>query len=159
MNNVLRAETAPQLCLDAVTAADLMTPNPVSIRGVATIDEAVALLIDKGISAAPVIDNAGRPVGVLSRSDILVHDRQRVEYLEPAAAVTEPGLPKPDVARAEQLMTPVVFSVGPQTPAHKVVEEMVALKVHRLFVVDRGGVLIGVISALDVLRHLRPEEA
>jgi predicted transcriptional regulator len=29
------------------------------------------------------------------------------------------------------------------------------LKVHRLFVVDRAGVLIGVISALDVLRHLR----
>jgi CBS-domain-containing membrane protein len=27
---------------------------------------------------------------------------------------------------------------------------------HRLFVVDNAGVLVGVISALDVLRHLRP---
>jgi CBS domain-containing protein len=32
---------------------------------------------------------------------------------------------------------------------------MVGLKVHRLFVVDQSGLLIGVISALDVLRHLR----
>jgi hypothetical protein len=31
---------------------------------------------------------------------------------------------------------------------------MVGLKVHRLFVVEQSGVLIGVISALDVLRHL-----
>ena len=38
----------------------------------------------------------------------------------------------------------------------KAVDDMVALKVHRLFVVDRRGVLVGVISALDVLRRLRP---
>jgi predicted transcriptional regulator len=31
---------------------------------------------------------------------------------------------------------------------------MLALRVHRLFVVDRAGVLVGVISALDVLRRL-----
>jgi hypothetical protein len=30
----------------------------------------------------------------------------------------------------------------------------VGLKVHRVFVVDASGVLVGVISALDVLRHL-----
>ena len=41
-------------------------------------------------------------------------------------------------------------------PAAKVVEEMLALKVHRLFVVDEPGVLVGVVSALDVLRNLRP---
>jgi predicted transcriptional regulator len=33
---------------------------------------------------------------------------------------------------------------------------MLGLKVHRLFVVDAAGVLVGVISALDVLRHLQP---
>jgi CBS domain-containing protein len=32
---------------------------------------------------------------------------------------------------------------------------MLGLKVHRVFVVNGGGVLVGVISALDVLRHLR----
>jgi len=48
----------------------------------------------------------------------------------------------------------VVFSVSPDTPAAKVIEDMVGLKVHRLFVVDDGGILVGVISALDVMRHL-----
>jgi CBS domain-containing protein len=34
---------------------------------------------------------------------------------------------------------------------------MVAFKIHRLFVVDEDGVLVGVISAFDVLRKLRVE--
>jgi CBS domain-containing protein len=52
-------------------------------------------------------------------------------------------------------MTPAIFSVAPDTAASRVVEEMLALKVHRLFVVDSDGTLVGVITALDVLRHLR----
>jgi CBS-domain-containing membrane protein len=51
-------------------------------------------------------------------------------------------------------MTPTVFSVAPETPAREVVERMWALMVHRLFVADDRGVLVGVISALDV-RHVR----
>jgi predicted transcriptional regulator len=47
------------LVLRAETAADLMTSNPLSIRVDATIREAVAFLVDKGISGAPVIDSAG----------------------------------------------------------------------------------------------------
>jgi CBS domain-containing protein len=51
-------------------------------------------------------------------------------------------------------MTPVVFCVRPDASAREVVETMVDLGVRRLFVVDNSGVLVGVISALDVLRHL-----
>ena len=50
------------LTLMAETAADLMTPNPVSIRADASLKEAVAFLVDKHISGVPVIDEAGRPV-------------------------------------------------------------------------------------------------
>ena len=56
-------------------------------------------------------------------------------------------------------MTPVVFSVGPDSPAKKVVDDMLAMKVHRLFVIDRNSVLVSVISALDVLKRLRTEKA
>ena len=56
-----------------------------------------------------------------------------------------------------RFMTPAVFSVTPGTPAIQVVEQILALNVHRLFVVDETNILVGVISALDVLRHLRPE--
>jgi CBS domain-containing protein len=159
----------PRPTLYAETATELMTPNPVSVRDVATVREAISLLIDKGISAAPVIDEAGRPVGVLSRADILVHDRETIrhlamapEYYHRSDLVLDSGealtegfqVERADDDQVRDLMTPAVFSVTPETPAYRVVADMVALKVHRLFVVDRSGVLVGVISALDVLRHL-----
>jgi CBS domain-containing protein len=170
MNIGLTLETTAPLALYAETAADLMTANPVSVREDATLREALALFIDKGFSAAPVIDEAGRPVGVLSRSDLLVHDRESAEYLRQAPEYyhkeelhTPGGEPlgrgfqveKVDRTRVADMMTPAVFNVAPDTPAAKVVHDMLSLKVHRLFVVDDNGVLVGVISTFDVLRHLR----
>src|SRR5262249_53334708 len=53
------------------TARDLMTANPVSLRDDATLPEILAFLTDTGFSAAPVIDDAGQPLGVISRTDIV----------------------------------------------------------------------------------------
>ena len=168
MKDLMKAETSGRLTLWAETASDLMTPNPVSISEGETIKEAIAFLTDKGFSAAPVIDHAGRPVGVLSQSDILVFDREKIEYV-PAIAdyyekaeLTNSGeallsgfqVENVDRTMVRDVMTPVVFSVPPDAQVRRVVEDMLALKVHRLFVVDRDGVLVGVISAFDVLRHL-----
>ena len=144
--------TAPppsRLTLDVVPAADLMTPNPMSIRDSATVPEAIAALTEKGYSAAPVIDDSGRPVGVVSRADILVHERERQR-----AAL----LPAIDATVVRDIMTPAVFSVPPDTPADQVVEQLLTLNVHQLYVVDEEQFLIGVISAHDVLRRLRHEE-
>jgi CBS domain-containing protein len=166
MIEILECDITSRMMLSAETAADLMTPNPVSIRDNATVSEAVACLTDKGISAAPVIDKAGRAVGVVSRSDLLIHDRERVE--SPALSddsggeTAEPGrhIPKGfhehvvDRTQVHEIMTPAVFCVTPQTSARQVVEQMLGFKVHRLFVVDSQGILVGTISALDVLRNL-----
>jgi CBS-domain-containing membrane protein len=58
--------------------------------------------------------------------------------------------------QVHDIMTPFVFAVGPQTPAATVVEAMLALAVHHLFVADPQGDILGVISTIDVLRRLRP---
>jgi CBS domain-containing protein len=158
------------LTLHAETAGDLMRANPVSIGDDATVREAVTLLTEKGFSAAPVIDEAGHPVGVLSRSDILVHDREKVDYVQDAPdyysrerLVTAKGeslkrgfqVENVDTTLVRDIMTPAIFSVQPTTSARKVVEQMLALNVHRLFVVDPSGVLVGVISTSDVLKKLQ----
>jgi CBS domain-containing protein len=170
MSTATLTKAASTITLCAETAADLMRTNPVSIREDATIREAIALLTDKGFSAAPVIDDAGHPVGVLSRSDILVHDRERVEYVPDTPEfyhreriVTEKGemlrsgfqVENVDKTLVRDIMTPAIFSVTPKTPAARVVAELLALNVHRLFVVEPSGVLVGVISTLDVLAKLQ----
>ena len=167
-HSMLTDTTIPRMSLVADTASHLMVENPISIRDNASIREALALFADKGFSAAPVIDEKGRPVGVISRFDIIVHDREKIDYVTPdyygrSSMRTPEGEPlgkgfhveNVDRTRVRDVMTPAVFSVDPDAPAANVVSEMLALKVHRLFVVDRSGVLVGVVSALDVLRHLR----
>jgi CBS domain-containing protein len=142
-----------------------MTVNPISIHAGASVQEALAMLTDRGFSAAPVIDEAGRPVGVLSRTDLLVHQRERgasgqlmdlTDWDTPPHRIHEGfGVEVVDPARVRDIMTPVVFTVLLDTPVPQVVEQMLALKVHHLFVVDEDRALVGVISPLDILRHLR----
>ena len=128
------------LTLLADTARDLMTPGPVSIGSTATVSEAVAFLTDRGFGAALVIDEAGHPLGVVTRTDLLIHARER------------PGDGSQTAVRG--VMTEGVFPAQENTPARSVVSQMVALNVHHLFVVDRAGVVVGVIGTLDVLRKL-----
>jgi CBS domain-containing protein len=61
MTSPQELQAAGPLTLAAATAADLMTPNPVSIGQNATVKEAVAFLSDRGFSAAPVLDEAAGP--------------------------------------------------------------------------------------------------
>jgi CBS domain-containing protein len=136
---------AARLVLDAARAADLMTVNPMSLRAEATVPEAIAWMTEKGFSAAPVIDESGRAVGVVSRADILVHERERLRSALPPAA---------DTTLVRDIMTPAVFSVTPLMPVELVIEQMLALNVHQLYVVDDDQALIGVISARGVLRCL-----
>lgn len=168
MNATLAHRTDLPLMLQAHTAADLMVSNPVSIRAEASANEVMGFFTEKGITAAPVIDDAGRPIGVVSRSDLLIHQREHEKnpggmhdyfYAPTFATADEPGEMRTGVrTTVADLMTPAVFAVAPDTPVQRVVSDMVGLHVHRLFVVDEDGVLVGVISTMDVLKHLRPEE-
>jgi CBS domain-containing protein len=149
-------------------AAELMTPEVVSVAEIAPLREAITLLIDRAFSGAPVVNDAGRPVGVISQSDILIHDRNTVAFAKRVpeyylhsdltAAIGEPvsGFQVETVDRTavRDVMTPVVFSVRPDLAARDVIEEMLRLRVHRLFVIDRDDVLVGVIAMSDILRHL-----
>lgn len=155
-----------RMVLMADTAEDLMSDNPISVREDASVQEAIALMTDRGFSAAPVIDDSGRAVGVVTVTDILIHDREYVRYLKTAdvtvpadlseysALPDEMGIEVVDRTAVSEIMTPAVFTVRPQTKTTEVVETMIAHQVHHVFVADDDGTLVGVISMGDILRHL-----
>ena len=101
---------------------------------------------------------------------VFIHDREKVDYVEASPEyfskerlVTSDGESLKRGFRVENvdktlvcdIMTPAIFSVLPTTSAAKVVEQLLALNVHRLFVVEASGVLVGVISTSDVLAKLQ----
>jgi len=171
MNASLLHTSLPR-SFEFLKAKDLMSLNPMSIRRDATIREALELLTDHGFGAAPVIDEAGRPVGVVSRTDVLIHNRESVHHagdpdypafrrdcsdwdLLPESSWAEGlSIKVTDPTTVGEIMTPAIFTVSLETPAREVVRRMLELKVHHLFVTDSDLALVGVISPLDMLRHL-----
>ena len=154
-------QTDAQITLEADAASDLMVPNPISLRAEASVAEALHLFTEKGIAAAPVIDDSGRPIGVISRSDLLIHQcedekKRGGAYFHALSFESFDATRKPsNTMNVADLMTPAVFSVSEDTPVHSVVSDMVGLHVHRLFVVDKDGTLVGIITTMDVLKHLK----
>jgi CBS domain-containing protein len=166
MNSTIYTEANNRLVLLAKTAEDLMTVNPVSVREDATIPEAIAFLTAAGFSAAPVINEAGQPVGVVSKTDLL---RQAIDAaLEPAAIQAghdgaalmcdpQQGQHGPFCQRAVtvgEIMTPAIVAVPRSATLAQVAAKMTARRVHRVFVLDKTGALVGVVSSLDILRAL-----
>jgi predicted transcriptional regulator len=124
--------------LEGLPVRDLMTPNPVSVRHAIGVRDAALFLDERGIGAAPVVNDAGRAVGVLSRSDVLL--------------AVDAGV---DAAPVREVMTPSVVAVSPDATALDVTDAMVRHMVRRVFVVDREGVPVGVVSTTDLFKGLR----
>jgi predicted transcriptional regulator len=163
-----KSNVSPRLYLKAATAQDVMTDNPLSLEQDATVLEAAGLLLDKNISAAPVINEAGHPVGMLSRTDLVRHQRETQDLLQPEDRMYRAAdlhvknerltegfeIISGDRTCVRDIMTPTVFTVPPKMSIDLVVKEMLRHKVHHLCVIDRFGVLVGIISTLDILRAL-----
>ncbi len=57
--------------IDQIKVGDIMTKKAITISATHTIDEAAEILLEKGISGVPVVDESKKIIGVLTRSDIL----------------------------------------------------------------------------------------
>lgn len=144
-----------------LTAADLMTTNPRSIDQNATVAETAEFFREYEIHTAPVIDEAGRPVGAVSRSDLVKSMGSRRDRMLAKArgASTYDALDDwSDGLVADlkvmQIMTPVVFCVPVDAPIETVVQKVLALELRCLFVTDEHGVLVGVISIFNLLKSI-----
>jgi CBS domain-containing protein len=172
MNTAILHKNPPR-SIQSLRAKDLMTPHPISIRRDATIRQALEMLTDCGFGAAPVIDERGHPVGVISRTDILIHQRECRTHTGAARCagsaydctdwdlIPEPlssedlSLETISPTTVSEIMTPAIFTVALDTPALEVVSRIVELKIHHLFVSNDDFAIVGVISPLDVLRCLK----
>src|SRR5690606_18095194 len=56
--------------VQARTVSELVRPSPVSVGPQTTIGEAARLMLDHHLTAVPVLDEAGRLIGILTESDL-----------------------------------------------------------------------------------------
>jgi len=60
---------------------EVMTLNPITVYDDTPLETAARLMIEKGIGHLPVVDKAGRLVGILAKSDILEFTPELIEIL------------------------------------------------------------------------------
>ena len=125
----------------STTAADIMTTKLVTVTPTMNVMEAAALLLKHKISGAPVVDDSGSLVGILSELDCAAHICHRaVENLPPL--------------EVSELMTKDVETVPPETTLLTLADIFTTKRYRRLPVVDADGRLIGQLSRRDLLRAL-----
>ncbi len=119
-----------------------------SITADAPLNDAHTVLREHAISSLAVLDESGRMVGVVSRTDLLRVGRMLETRVCRAPLLALPEGPVRDVMHAS------VVRVSPQATVAAAARTLVAQKIHRVFVTE-GDVLAGVISTTDVLRAIR----
>jgi predicted transcriptional regulator len=141
---------------------DLMSRDVTVIRRDCDVHELEKLLLAKRIHGVPVVDEADRMVGVVSQTDLLAwHFEVGVDGSPADDAIASPlgaheggalHLSDIRVARVDEIMSPVVHVIGPDRTIAEAAECMTCYTIHRLVVVDSSLRILGLLSALDILR-------
>jgi CBS domain-containing protein len=147
--------SSPKTILD-LTAADLMTRDLVCLPGEMSMKEAARLLLQNRISGAPVVDNKGQCVGVISAIDFVALTKKNGDKHQTCAGCTEwevaeELLPEDEIA---QYMTADPVLVSPSTSICRLARQMVDAHIHRVIVVDAGNRPVGIVSSTDLLAAL-----
>lgn len=141
---------------------DVMIREVVTVAPDTTVKELARLLSEARINAVPVVDEGGRPVGVVSQSDLALKEAQRLVVR--FTTDVPPPLAPDEVAKATarfagDLMTSPAAVVHADTPVPVVARKMRDLDVHQVPVVDQAGVLVGIVARADLLKtFLRSDE-
>lgn len=147
------------------TVQDYMTPNPITIAPTATVEDAVKLMEEKGISGLPVLDESGKLVGILSEADILVRESPMkpplfmtllggVIYFESPSKFHD-HIKKSLGMLVSDVMTQKVITTSPETSLNEASDQILSKKVNRLPVVNAESKLVGIVTRHDLVRALK----
>lgn len=167
-----------------ITARDLMNPEVLTVRAAMSVDELAAFLLENEISGAPVEDDEGRLVGVVSLVDVATARRDggrdggrdapparphfyrrgwedEEEDDDAVAGLREPAdrrSPEGGTVTVGEVMTPTLYTVDEEATVSQVASAMLDGHLHRLLVTGAGSSsVVGIITTSDLLGLLVEE--
>ena len=144
------------------TVAEVMTTRVHVASPPTPFKVLVRMIGENKISAVPIVDHTGVPIGVVSESDLLLKERRHELETEPD--LLHPRRRRRERAKAEglvarDLMTSPPLTVGLNTGLTQAARLMQERNVRRLIVVDKRGKIAGLVSRSDLLQvFLRTDE-
>lgn len=122
---------------DRTPLSAVMSGDIVCVSQDLPVDTLIDLLVDRGFSGAPVVDSSGKPVGVVSKSDVVTGDRA--------------GL-------VRDIMMPMAFTLPESASLSHAAALMAYENIHRVPVVSADGSVVGIVSAMDIVRWVAEQD-
>lgn len=146
-----------------LTAGQVMTKDVVTVKKETTIRELAGIFTTRRISSAPVVDDNGDLIGIVTETDLVEQDKSLhiptvislfdwVIYLE-SARKFEKELKKMTGQTVGDIYTTEVETVAPATPIAEVADLMSSKKIHAIPVVE-GRKVVGIIARIDLIRTM-----
>ena len=153
-----------------ILAKDIMTEEVMEVRAGWSLRRLAEFFVEKSISGAPVTNENGKLIGVVSSTDIISSNTlpendpqsygpheyylQNLERRYAQVEISSFTIDGEPLTTVGDIMTPAVFKVSEDTPLQKVAETMIKNRIHRIFV-TREEKVVGIISSADMLKVIR----
>jgi CBS domain-containing protein len=134
---------APRRARLESTLSDAMTPSVVTVPAEACVADVSRILERERISCVPAVGSDSKPIGAVSRTDLLRAGRRN------AAGHGAVVIPSPRLSAGDLVTRPLITAPRDCTVS-AAAARMVKERIHRIFVVESGA-LVGVFSTLDLL--------
>jgi CBS domain-containing protein len=154
----------PRSLADSTPLWQVMRPCVVCVRQDLGIDALMSLLVGFDLRSVPVVDEAGRPIGVVSRSDLVDHWYESENQAPPMRAQGPNGSPGEFLGSGFHAVTPaqtvadvmmcIAFTLCEDASLSHAAALMAYEGVPRVPVVSFEGKVVGIVSSMDVVRWL-----
>ena len=139
-------------------ARDVMVAPVITVKPHSTVKEVAKTLVDRHISAVPVVDDAGKLVGIISEGDLMHRAEMGTERryrwwirLVGGDASIPSDYIKAHARRAADIMTQNVFIATPETPLDEIAVLLERNSIKRVPIV-RDGRLVGIVSRANLVQ-------
>ena len=146
---------------------DIMTTELITVLPETEVLQAAKLLLENRINGVPVVDKAGKLVGILCQSDLIAQQKKLpipsfFTFMDGLFSLSsmkqiEKQVQKIAAITVAQAMTPNPVFVQPDTDIEVVAHLMVDKGFHTIPVL-RGEKLVGIVGKEDILRTLIPKQ-
>jgi CBS domain-containing protein len=145
------------------TAGEIMTKDVVTVKKDTSIRALAEIFTSRRISSAPVVDDTGDLIGIVTETDLVEQDKSLhiptvvsifdwVIYLE-SGKKFEKELKKMTGQTVAEIYSQDVETVVPATPVSEVADIMTSSKIHAIPVVE-GKKVVGIIARIDMIRSM-----
>lgn len=141
-------------------ARDVMVSPVVTVKPDASVKEVAKTLVDRRISAVPVVDDAGKLIGIVSEGDLMHRSETGTERryrwwirLMGGDASLPADYIKVHGCKAADIMTKNVVTASPETPLDEIAILLERNSIKRVPIV-KDGQLVGIVSRANLVQAL-----